>query len=69
MQLSVAFVISALSVLSVSSPVELPHGMKISLSKRTNLAGPDGVVNSTALQGHIAYASSCVICFASMYMY
>ncbi|KAI0951743.1 hypothetical protein AcV7_007755 [Taiwanofungus camphoratus] len=58
MQLSVAFVISALSVLSVSSPVELPHGMKISLSKRTNLAGPDGVVNSTALQGHLAYASS-----------
>ena len=44
----VAFVLSALSLLTAASPVDQDHGMKISLSRRSDLAS-NGVVDIAAL--------------------
>ena len=46
--LTIAFVLSALSLLAAASPVDQDHGMKISLSRRSDLAS-NGVVDIAAL--------------------
>ena len=46
--LTIAFVLSALSLLTAASPVDQDHGMKISLSRRSDLAS-NGVVDIAAL--------------------
>ncbi|KZT13266.1 acid protease [Laetiporus sulphureus 93-53] len=55
MQLPVAFIISAFWLLFVHAvPAEIPRGTKIALSKRSNLAGPDGIIYAAEVQTHVA---------------
>ncbi|PCH41742.1 acid protease [Wolfiporia cocos MD-104 SS10] len=63
MQLTAAFVLSALCVLpAAASPVEVSRGVSIAISKRSaGFAGEDGVVNASAVQQHLNHTNSKIL--------
>lgn len=54
--LTIAFVLSALSLFAAASPVDQEQGMNIALSKRTFLTDVDGPANLTSLVQQLLFA-------------
>lgn len=54
--LTIAFVLSALSLFAAASPVDQEQGMNIALSKRTFLTDVDGPANLTGLVQQLLFA-------------